>query len=115
MQIRMLRGGLPRACHLQGPCSDGPHQGTGGHGLATADKSKGCPVLHRVCELLQEVHPELLRNCHPLHVLTQNSKNCLWVTAEQKAFDALKNAFTSTPTLLFPSTSSLFQLHFTPP
>src|SRR5258707_10459816 len=56
MQIRTLRGGLPWTCHLQRPCSDG---------LATTDKSKGCPILHRICELLPKVHLELLQNCLP--------------------------------------------------
>src|SRR5258705_778471 len=44
----------------------------------------------------------------PLHVLTRKSKNWSWGTAEQQAFDALKNAVTSAPTLAFPSMSSLF-------
>src|SRR5260370_12202510 len=47
---------------------------------------------------------------HPLHALTQKSKNWSWGAAEQQAFDALKNAVTSTPTLAFPSKSSLFRL-----
>src|SRR5258707_1699874 len=47
---------------------------------------------------------------HPLHVLTQKSKDWLWGTAEQQAFDALKNAITSAPMLAFPSRSSLFCL-----
>src|SRR5260221_10591806 len=47
---------------------------------------------------------------HPLHALTWKSKNWSWGTAEQQAFDALKNAVTSTPTLPFPSNSSLFLL-----
>src|SRR5258708_9666745 len=44
----------------------------------------------------------------PLHVLTWKSKNWLWGAAEQQAFDALKNAITSAPTLAFPSKSGLF-------
>src|SRR5258705_7902283 len=47
---------------------------------------------------------------HPLHVFTWKSKNWLWGAVEQQAFDALKNAITSTPTLAFPSKSGLFQL-----
>src|SRR5260221_11298944 len=46
----------------------------------------------------------------PLHTLTRKSKNWSWGTAEQQAFDALKNAITSAPTLGFPSKSGLFQL-----
>src|SRR5258707_13760691 len=46
----------------------------------------------------------------PLHALTQKSKNWLWGAAEQQAFDALKNAITSAPTLAFPSKSGLFRL-----
>src|SRR5260221_621829 len=46
----------------------------------------------------------------PLHALTQKSKNWSWGTAEQQAFDALKNTITSAPTLAFPSKSSLFRL-----
>src|SRR5258707_776649 len=46
----------------------------------------------------------------PLHVLTWKSKNWSWGAAEQQAFDALKNAITSAPTLAFPSKSGLFQL-----
>src|SRR5258708_30396846 len=46
----------------------------------------------------------------PLHVLTRKSKNWSWGTAEQQAFDALKNTVTSTPTLAFPSKSGLFRL-----
>jgi len=46
----------------------------------------------------------------PLHVLTQKSKDWSWGTAEQQAFNALKNAVTSAPTLTFPSGSSLFHL-----
>src|SRR5258706_262416 len=47
---------------------------------------------------------------HPLHALTQKSKIWSWGTAEQQAFDALKNTVTSTPMLTFPSKSSLFRL-----
>src|SRR5260370_10747991 len=47
---------------------------------------------------------------HPLHVLTRKSKNWSWGTAEQQAFDALKNAVTSAPMLAFPSKSGLFRL-----
>src|SRR5258708_1816750 len=34
---------------------------------------------------------------HPLHVLTQKSKDWSWGAAEQQAFDALKSAVTSAP------------------
>ncbi len=47
---------------------------------------------------------------HPLHALTRKSKNWSWGTAEQQAFDALKNAVTSAPMLVFPSKSGLFRL-----
>src|SRR5258707_15008502 len=47
---------------------------------------------------------------HPLHVLTQKSKDWSWGAAEQQAFDALKSAITSAPTLAFPSKSSPFHL-----
>src|SRR5258707_837487 len=47
---------------------------------------------------------------HPLHALTRKSKNWSWGTAEQQAFDVLKNTITSAPMLVFPSKSSLFQL-----
>src|SRR5258708_23929463 len=47
---------------------------------------------------------------HPLHTLTWKSKDWSWGTAEQQAFDALKNAVTSAPMLTFPSRSSLFCL-----
>ncbi len=46
----------------------------------------------------------------PLHALTWKLKDWLWGAAEQQAFDALKNAITSTPMLTFPSRSSLFRL-----
>jgi len=44
----------------------------------------------------------------PLHMLTQKLKDWSWGTAEQQAFDTLKNAITSTPMLAFPSRSGLF-------
>ena len=44
----------------------------------------------------------------PLNALTQKSKNWSWGAAEQQAFDVLKSAITSAPTLAFPSKSSLF-------
>src|SRR5258708_16702294 len=47
---------------------------------------------------------------HPLHALTRKSKNWSWGTAEQQAFDVLKNTVTSAPMLAFPSKSGLFQL-----
>src|SRR5258705_478120 len=47
---------------------------------------------------------------HPLHALTRKLKNWLWGAAEQQAFNALKNAITSAPTLTFPSRSGLFRL-----
>src|SRR5258708_36425520 len=43
-------------------------------------------------------------------VLTWKSKDWLWGTAEQQAFDVLKNAVTSAPMLTFPSRSGLFCL-----
>src|SRR5258707_10291049 len=47
---------------------------------------------------------------HPLHVLTQKSKDWSWGAAEQQAFDVLKSTVTSAPTLTFPSKSSPFRL-----
>src|SRR5260221_1274550 len=47
---------------------------------------------------------------HPLHALTQKSKDWSWGAAEQQAFDALKSAVTSAPTLAFPSKSGPFRL-----
>src|SRR5258707_4350223 len=47
---------------------------------------------------------------HPLHTLTQKLKDWSWGAAEQQAFDALKSAITSTPTLAFPSKSGPFCL-----
>src|SRR5258707_549216 len=47
---------------------------------------------------------------HPIHVLTQKSKDWSWGAAEQWAFDVLKNAITSAPMLTFPSKSGLFCL-----
>src|SRR5260221_117666 len=47
---------------------------------------------------------------HPLHTLTQKSKDWSWGAAEQQAFNALKNAVTSVPMLTFPSRSGLFCL-----
>src|SRR5258708_25211082 len=46
----------------------------------------------------------------PLHMLTWKSKDWLWGTAEQQAFNVLKNTITSTPMLAFPSRSGLFCL-----
>src|SRR5258705_10841764 len=46
----------------------------------------------------------------PLHALPRKLKNWSWGTAVQQAFDVLKNAVTSAPTLAFPSKSSLLQL-----
>src|SRR5258708_1318399 len=47
---------------------------------------------------------------HPLHMLTQKSKDWSWGAAKQQAFDALKSTVTSTPTLTFPSKSGPFHL-----
>src|SRR5260370_188472 len=47
---------------------------------------------------------------HPLHVLTQKSKDWSWGAAKQQAFDALKSTVTSAPTLAFPSKSGPFHL-----
>src|SRR5258707_15443979 len=47
---------------------------------------------------------------HPLHMLTQKSKDWSWGAAKQQAFDALKSAITSTPMLTFPSKSGPFHL-----
>src|SRR5258708_7759487 len=104
----MLRGGLPWACHLQRPCSNGPCQGPRSDGLATANEGKGCPILHRVCELLLKIHLQLLRDCLP-PVLTHKLKDWSWGAAEQQAFDVLKGAVT-TLMLTFPSKSSPFCL-----
>src|SRR5260221_9529617 len=46
----------------------------------------------------------------PLHALTWKSKDWSWGAAEQQAFDALKSAIASAPTLAFPSKSSPFRL-----
>src|SRR5258708_30735733 len=43
-------------------------------------------------------------------MLTWKSKDWSWGTAEQQAFDTLKNAITSAPMLTFPSRSGLFCL-----
>src|SRR5258708_5972066 len=47
---------------------------------------------------------------HPLHMLTRKSKDWSWGAAEKQAFDALKSAITSAPTLTFPSKSGPFCL-----
>src|SRR6266481_1862391 len=47
---------------------------------------------------------------HPLHALTWKLKDWSWGAAEQQAFDALKSAITSAPTLAFPSKSGPFHL-----
>src|SRR5258708_32181096 len=46
----------------------------------------------------------------PLHVLIRKSKDWSWGAAKQQAFDALKSAVTSAPTLAFPSKSGPFCL-----
>ena len=46
----------------------------------------------------------------PLHMLTRKSKDWSWGAAKQQAFDALKSAITSAPTLAFPSKSGPFCL-----
>src|SRR5258707_3156429 len=46
----------------------------------------------------------------PLHALTQKLKDWSWGAAEQQAFDVLKIAVTSAPTLAFPSKAALFRL-----
>src|SRR5260221_7404192 len=47
---------------------------------------------------------------HPLYVFTCKTQWWVWGSPEQKAFDALKKAVTSTPVLTFPSQSSCFHL-----
>src|SRR5260221_12652912 len=51
---------------------------------------------------------------HPLHMLTQKSKDWSWGAAEQQAFDVLKSAITSAPTLTFPPKSVPFHLEGDP-
>src|SRR6266436_2914240 len=46
----------------------------------------------------------------PLYTLTRKTQWWVWGSPEQKAFDALKKAITSTPILTFPSQSSHFCL-----
>src|SRR6266436_2516028 len=47
---------------------------------------------------------------HPLYALTRKTQWWVWGSPEQKAFDALKKAVTSTPVLTFPSQSGCFCL-----
>src|SRR5258708_5230653 len=47
---------------------------------------------------------------HPLYALTCKTQQWVWGSPEQKAFDALKKAGTSTPVLTFPSQSGRFCL-----
>src|SRR5258707_12379036 len=47
---------------------------------------------------------------HPLYALTHKTQWWVWGSPEQEAFDALKNAVTSTPVLTFPSQSGPFHL-----
>src|SRR5258708_18604310 len=46
----------------------------------------------------------------PLYALTHKTQQWVWGSPEQKAFDALKKAVTSTPILTFPSQSACFCL-----
>src|SRR5260221_7892455 len=46
----------------------------------------------------------------PLYALTRKTQWWVWGSPEQKAFNALKKAVTSTPILTFPSQSSRFRL-----
>src|SRR5260370_40270148 len=47
---------------------------------------------------------------HPLYALTHKTQQWVWGSPKQEAFDALKNAVTSTPILTFPSQSGHFCL-----
>ena len=47
---------------------------------------------------------------HPLYALTHKTQWWVWGSPEQKVFNALKKAVTSTPILTFPSQSSCFCL-----
>src|SRR5258706_1718743 len=47
---------------------------------------------------------------HPLYALTCKTQRWVWGSPEQKVFNALKKAVTSTPILTFPSQSSCFCL-----
>src|SRR5260221_3360003 len=47
---------------------------------------------------------------HPLYALTCKTQWWVWGSPEQKAFNALKKAVTSTPVLTFPSQSGCFHL-----
>src|SRR5260370_19675992 len=46
----------------------------------------------------------------PLYALTRKTQQWVWGSPEQKAFNALKKAVTSTPILTFPSLSGCFHL-----
>src|SRR5260370_37666858 len=78
--------------------------------MAYPNKGKGSPVLPWLCKLLLEVHLQLLQHCPPLYALTCKTQQWVWGLAEHEAFDALKNAVTSTPVLTFPSQSGRLQL-----
>src|SRR5258708_38744722 len=78
--------------------------------MAYPDKGKGGPVLPWLCELLLEVHPQLLQYCLPPLCPHPQTQRWVWGLAEQEAFDALKRAVTSAPVLTFPSQSGHFHL-----
>src|SRR5258708_36330252 len=50
---------------LKRPHSNGPCYSPRSQRLASASEGKGCPVLHRGCELLPKLHPQLLQDCLP--------------------------------------------------
>ena len=78
--------------------------------MANPNEGQGGPVLPWLCELLLEVYLQLLQYClPPLRTHSQDPAVGLG-SAKQEAFDALKEAVTSTPILTFPSQSSCFHL-----
>src|SRR5258708_8374632 len=113
MQIQTSRGGLPQACHLvisKDHVAMDPVKVQGVTDWPQPMKVKDVQSFIGFMNFYRRFIQNFSEIARPLHVLTWKLKNWSWVTADQQAFDALKNAVTSTPMLASPSKSGLFRL-----
>jgi len=78
--------------------------------LASSSEFTSMPRVRRICQYYRKFVPNFSENAALLHALTEKGARFIWDDSYQAAFDHLKNALTTAPTLDLPNDEGEFLL-----
>ena len=110
MQVRKGPRGLLRSSSKHKWSSNGPRKGEDHQRLANAPKISRSTGIHRIPQLLLEIHRRVLTNSETLHDLTKKDTVFMWNDKCRMAFEELKGRITSTPILAMARDTGLMRI-----